>query len=384
MADTQAIRSRVDCRHLAEHLGVVVTRRTGSDWQARCFHPGAHKHGDKNPSLTIGREGFRCWASSCGAKGDCFDLVKELRGVDFKGALAWLTDWAGVKVGASKPYTPPAPPEPDPSPQVRVDTMAKLWALLEPLELTDSATRWLEGRGIDPGVAHALGCRDWHPVLGRIQFMLKGLDNDTKQAVGVYNDAGKPWWPLAASIEGKAAAGGLGVPVFARTEQVPMGWRWRLYKPMRSGAKTLAQPGGGPAPLLGLQVPGDLPAVGKSRVLVVCEGEPDWLSVYDASEGQVAVLGLCAMATGWREPWTEHLEGVRWVVVMAHDDDGGGQKLYDGLYASTARRWGKDWADSRLVRWLVDGSDDCNDKHKRGELAGLLEGLLANLDKREG
>jgi len=391
----EEIKRTVDCRDLADHLGVEITRRHGREFQARCPNGHAHKHGDKNPSMTIRADRFTCWASTCGERGDCFALVQLVRGCDFRDALRYLADWTGVGLDGGH-RTPPAPAgktgagqrrtepkKPEPIPEARAETMARIWEAVEPLDLTDEAVDWLAGRGIRPKVAHALGCRDWRPAFGRIKAILARLESvEAKQQAGVYNLEGRPWWPLAESMQDNPRAFGLCVPVFDGEHKAPMAWRWRLYNPGK--LKTMAQPGAGIPPLLGLHVPlsdGALKAVESAPVVVVCEGEPDWLSLHDAAEGKAAVLGLCAMATPWQADWTRHLDKARLVVFMCHDDHGGGEKKFSELYRSAVARWNKAEADKRLVRYLVDGGDDCNDMHKRGELAGVLDGLLAHLGR---
>jgi hypothetical protein len=52
-------------------------------------------------------------------------------------------------------------------------------------------------------------------------------------------------------------------------------------------------------------------------VLIVAEGEPDWLSMHDAVSG-VGVLGICDVAGGWRSAWSELLRKPRAVVVAVH------------------------------------------------------------------
>jgi hypothetical protein len=41
---------------------------------AHCFNTDEHKHGDKNPSLQIYGDVFRCFA--CGISGDIYDAVR--------------------------------------------------------------------------------------------------------------------------------------------------------------------------------------------------------------------------------------------------------------------------------------------------------------------
>ena len=65
-----------------EKLGIHIQRR-----QLLALCPFHH---DKHPSLRIYQDHFHCYA--CQAHGNIFDLVKEVRGVDFPGALSWLEE----------------------------------------------------------------------------------------------------------------------------------------------------------------------------------------------------------------------------------------------------------------------------------------------------
>lgn len=388
--EVERIKAAVNCRELAEHLGIEIASRAGREWTARCFDPDAHPHGDRTPSLSIGPKLFHC--HGCGAGGDCFNLVEQLEGLDFKASLAWLRRYAGTDAGTTATARParrrerPAGISPE-----RVEAMTAIWELVEPLALTKAAKRWLQGRGIGPETAHALGCRDfgWPDTLDKIRAAVEGLSLDLGDGlkwVGLHNEHGRLWWPL----RGDTRAAGLAVPVFTPGHAAPMAWRWRFYQPVVFGPglvlpiKSMAQPGIGPAPLLGLRTCGELPAVGEARTVIICEGEPDWLSLHDAAGGRAAVLGLCATAGTWEPEWTEYLDGARRIVVMVHDDKGTGQKVCNALYLAAVRKWGKATAGARLQRYLVPGDDDCNDNHKRGELAALVERILARLERLEG
>lgn len=384
--EADQVKSRVDCRQLAEDLGVeLVGDRRARNVKARCFNTQAHAHGDRNPSLSIAAEGYNCFTAGCGAKGDCFSLVQEIRNCEFKEALDYLVRYSGLDLGA--PFS--SAPQPQRAirkdstreviPEARLTVMRALWDLLEPLPLTGEAEAWLRWRGITPLVAADLGCRDLWPVRQEVQALLKKFSPEEKQAAGVYNADGKPWAVLADTIRGREDRRGILVPVTRAEYDHPLAWRWRVYHP--AGTKVYAQPGGGLAPLLGLQTfaVSLLERVGNHPTTIICEGEPDWLSMYDACQADAAVLGLCATAGGWKDEWTRFLDGSQKILIMPHDDEGGGQKLSDAIYKSMVRRWGKSAADARVASYLVRGDDDCNDKHRRGELRPLVQNLLAKI-----
>lgn len=89
------IRSRISIVELAEASGIRL-KKSGKSFLGLCpFHP------DKSPSLHINPEfgTYRCFA--CGAKGSIFDWVMNTQHLDFKEALKFLADKAGVKLSGS-------------------------------------------------------------------------------------------------------------------------------------------------------------------------------------------------------------------------------------------------------------------------------------------
>lgn len=83
-------------------LGIVDVAETylklekaGGNYKARCPF-----HNEKTPSFIVspGRETYHCFGCSKG--GDMFDLVAEIEGLDFRGALKVLAERAGVELKA--------------------------------------------------------------------------------------------------------------------------------------------------------------------------------------------------------------------------------------------------------------------------------------------
>jgi len=62
---------------------------------AHCFNAAGHARGDRNPSLKLFPESGRYKCYSCGIGGDAIDLVRQVRGVSFVDAVAWLGQLAG-------------------------------------------------------------------------------------------------------------------------------------------------------------------------------------------------------------------------------------------------------------------------------------------------
>ncbi len=87
---------------LAEKCGLDVVRDSSRKPRTRCPF-----HDDHRPSLQVypkvgssDREQFHCFV--CGAHGDVFDLVKELRKLDFWEAVQWVAAECGITVPRSK------------------------------------------------------------------------------------------------------------------------------------------------------------------------------------------------------------------------------------------------------------------------------------------
>jgi hypothetical protein len=136
---------------------------------------------------------------------------------------------------------------------------------------------------------------------------------------------------------------------------------------------------------LGLFVPKNdfgLRAAADCDVLLVAEGEPDWLSLHDATRGHAGVLGVCDVARGWRPEWSDLLRRPGRVLVTAHAKDdaeaGKGGALAKQVGAELVRLRGADEARRRFLWHAFPEADDANDHHRRGELAPLLQRLLAD------
>lgn len=92
--DTAEIKTNIDCRLLTEDLlHQKPVHKSAKAWQWNCpFHQ------DKaTPSFTVYRDGYKCFG--CGANGDQISLVKQLLGLSFTDACAYLMR----KIGESPP-----------------------------------------------------------------------------------------------------------------------------------------------------------------------------------------------------------------------------------------------------------------------------------------
>lgn len=87
-------------RCLGDPLGRRGSQSTREWW--RCPF-----HADRNPSLTVRGNGFRCFG--CGAKGDAVAFVRRFNQCDFLDAVRFL---AGREAAPMRPQAPALPPEP--------------------------------------------------------------------------------------------------------------------------------------------------------------------------------------------------------------------------------------------------------------------------------
>lgn len=93
MTDLAAIKRALSVPDVAQRLGIQVPRGKGD---ATC-----PRHSGQ--SLRLKEEYFYCWGGCAdhGGKGDIFDLVMFIEGVDFATALRRCAEWAGVKLEIS-------------------------------------------------------------------------------------------------------------------------------------------------------------------------------------------------------------------------------------------------------------------------------------------
>jgi len=248
--------------------------------------------------------------AGCGG-GDAIDLVQRVRGCDFQGALVWLAEWSGTTPVAIVQAPSAEASRVDPAPLLRA-----LWGLVATLPLGPAVCAYLGRRGVDPSVAHALGCRDWSGVLGEIRSLAAAHGAEMVEAAGL-GDAGRWWWPLR---EQSAAPPGIAVPVWRPANDFPARWRWRLLSPTPQLKTLSCYSAGGMVDLVGVRGP-VRPDRGP-RTLLVVEGEPDWWSATAVAGPRAHVVGVCGAADRWRDAWPPMdyfvSRGVERVVVAVH------------------------------------------------------------------
>ena len=412
MLDAERVRDELNmrggCAWLADRLGVDVRRVRGDKLTVRCWHPESHSNGDRNPSMEIGPGGWTCYG--CGAKGDAFGLVLDREGGTFPDAVRRVAELLGLEIDGrsparrrrtpARPTARPEPPPPEPEPEV-LALMRDVWRLVAPVEPTDELAEHLLGRGLNPWTAHELGVRDWRPALLAVVDLLRSTPEVVKLAAGFYqrgDDAVRAWWPLAALARRQGGAGYF-LPVFMPEHpDAPLTFRWRTFD--RSARLKVASMYGAPPLAFGLAHPPcwaepDGPLTARTAdarwltpgagagVVVVVEGEPDWLAACDVLGPSAGVVALTAVARGWPAAWTPHLLSAGRVVVMLHDTDAA-RRAVDDVGGALLTAFGRDGAARRLVRLLVPEGDDLADRAQRGELAAWLYDVAADCTTIQG
>ena len=433
------LKATLTCQDVATHYNVRIRRAQGPHWQAHCFNTLAHAHGDRNPSLSLGLSHFQCFAAQCDIHGDVLDLVASLEGLDttadFDTVVQIAADLAGLSlVTAATPKKPLSPPRLRQTPRVplapkspfdgffppkdhapldlaafapRQQVMRQVWECVAAAPLPGEACAWLEGRGIRPEVAWALGGRDWSSASQALGDCLGALDQAALEAAGFGRrlETWSPWTGLQSLHPGQGWARGICLPVVHPDWQhAPLAWRLRLYTPYTTASghtlKALAQHAGSPPlPSLPLGL-GSLPLdPGPAPIFVLCEGEPDWLSLADALDTLAATLprpvhpiALVAMSSGYPFDFVPLLERAHRIVCMF--DEGpvrggmsGGmravEKLRGGLMHAFKTKAQDasfdavyDAVNQKLVVALQPDAQDLNDLHRQGALVPLLHDLL--------
>lgn len=531
---TDKLRPELDCRQIAERYGVRFRKRSSGWWLAHCFNSESHRRGDKNPSLSISQQGYKCFSANCAISGDAFSLIAHFEGLSPKADFAKILELASHHAGANHalllleeranhspkvryenpsqwrrhkkkqerdrreqkkyqlihgklpsndtdtstsdalptsaqhgqgkrsvadpvaakkrndfddlrqniyefmvktldPSTPPPLNDHFPDPfddpfsidprHTRLQIMQRIWELLSPLPLSPAAEKWLEGRGIDPAIAHAYGCRDWSLAADDLRAMLAEYSASELEQAGLvrHQEGQRKLWTGLRAIKHEQWAQGLGMPVIHPGWPVaPIAWRWRLFNPFKSKDgrtfKAIAQYSGEPhMPSLPLgMTPLTAQALEHVAVwpkrctdqdepryaVVLCEGEPDWLSVAEVSakldtDLYLVPIGLIAMSHGYPPNMSAILEGAeRILCVMDRGNTNkkyakrGGQVVVEQvrgtlLYRSMMRDDPFEQSFEAIrdkIRSALQADDfDVNDLHKQGRLRPLLETHLGDL-----
>lgn len=140
--DRDEIRRRLDIVEFVSQR--VRLKRSGKNYLGLCPF-----HDDKTPSFnvspTTGR--YKCFA--CGESGDIFTWVMKTQGLDFREALKFLADQAGVVLSNS--YEGPRVDKSEREQQLAIMQSALIFFRNE-LKKNNAAGQYLDGRGLDQTV----------------------------------------------------------------------------------------------------------------------------------------------------------------------------------------------------------------------------------------
>ena len=100
-------------------------------------------HKEKTPSFSLTPDGGAFVCFGCGEKGDVFDFIAKIEGLDLKGAVAFLERNAP----ATKPTPKPRTVEPDVELKRRIEAALKIWREAGPVDGTP-VDDYLRNRGI--------------------------------------------------------------------------------------------------------------------------------------------------------------------------------------------------------------------------------------------
>lgn len=411
--DIGKVKDALDAREIARYFNMEEKRGNGNKAEATffcCFHDDG-----KTPALHINSELFHC--KVCGASGNALHLFAHHHDLDIKHDFAQVLEFAAQHAGVEPehyipphlrtPHTRPKSPgrktppphqstPPTSPPRPARDLLAELWRILEPCPLTSEARAWLESRGIDPQSAHREGCRDIEAAHDDVLALLDGATQEELQAASLVNDEGKPWWPLRALEMGwpvrtqrdgtQVHDRGVMIPIWRPGEAHPHRWRWRYFD-KRHDPKIQFQPG----PRAGEWLGGHRAA--EASTLIICEGEPDYLSLVEVLED---MPGVATIEDNGVTRWEELARSDKRVILAVHidrDKEGmrpelAAHKVYGKLAAGIA---GAALDHGRKVlevakRWHVidvNGKEaDLNDLHQAGELATQVTSWLDPVELR--
>lgn len=374
-AQRQAIRDHVDLRDIYMEHGDKPLIRGKS---CRCPDP---NHNDVVPSCSIDGQGWHCHA--CGSKGDAIALMQLLTGCTFGEAADALLHRLGDRLerrGLTLAPTPAGLYLRDtakylvPPTEERIEAMRRVWTIVAGSLRADSlCAKWLVRRGIDVSVAAELGCTDWERVAKDLEADMVRWPTEVKAHSGLYDADRKPWFPLRQIYDGTNS--GVAIPCHHPAVPWPVSWRWRWDKPLQWAKRTIKTHAmHGPVYPVGLRTHGPfVPSPIGASVVLICEGEPDWLSLHTLIAAtpkyrdELSAIGICDVAGGLKSEVIASINPKARIILATHDNAASQTVVRDFLALVLPSR-------RRLA--LVPEAHDLNDRLQQGVLGEWLKGAL--------
>jgi len=229
----------------------------------------------------------------------------------------------------------------------------------------------MRSRAINPDCAHDAGCRtvsrdvmvDLYRQHGEQTLVDAGLlrpATETKDVRAAWKWESDP-------------APRLWIPVFSpEWPDAPVSYKWRAVWPGQKAGKTIF-----PTQLpwrswpLGARWACDLWYGDRSpgATVVICEGEPDWLTLAFQLEPGAHVFGIGT--GGWQDHWNRLLEGAPAIIVSMHDDDAG-RAATEKVGKAIGRLWPDESVRPANATYPPPTGGDWNDVAQTGSRARAL------------
>jgi hypothetical protein len=100
--DFKLVKAVVTMQMVLDHYGIKGLKKAGPELKGKCpIHKGAN---NKNFSVNLDKNAFKCFSQHCGVRGNVLDLVAAMESCNVRDAALKLQDW--FKVGESEPNSP--------------------------------------------------------------------------------------------------------------------------------------------------------------------------------------------------------------------------------------------------------------------------------------
>jgi len=313
-----------------------LRRKATGEYEGPCPKCGGHDR------FTVDAKGWFCrtcrpYDQAHGWFGP-IDFVMWITGLDFKGAVGFLTGAQMSNAAATRPAAPAQPERSEPTDEWRAEAEAVVKAAQWNLwNGSFNGEKYLEGRGLEPLTWQAFG---W----GQADY--KG-----RAAIVM------PWYRA-----GKLNA-----------------IRYRYLEPTPEGQRLIAHPG---SKFGGVLYGGQVlePGAEDRRTLVLCEGEINAASIWQAAhESRLDVLSLGSESAKLTDAMLAHAEKYRHIIVWMDKRDVA-LKLREKLPARTV-------AVSSPLRAGPDGKEvkwDANDMLRAGKLGAFLTAVRVKACGEDG